>query len=67
MESDPSEQAPEKTAETPQAEANPTTPADSGPGLKEILKPSQPTDELEERRQSQSASGDLGMHIRAAS
>ncbi|MGA9762430.1 MAG: hypothetical protein WBQ14_08410 [Gaiellaceae bacterium] len=62
METGPLEQASQEEAQTAQVEENPTTPA---PGLKEILKPSQPTDELEERRQPK-VSGELGMHLRVA-
>jgi len=66
METEPSEQAPEKASETPQGAETPATPADSSPGLAEILKPSQSADELEERRQSQIAAGELGLHLRVA-
>jgi hypothetical protein len=66
MEDEPSEPASKEPTETPQAEANPSTTADSSPGLKEILKPPQATDELVERRQPKGASGDLGMHLRVA-
>ena len=66
METEPSEQAPGKASETPQGAETPATPADSSPGLAEILKPSQSADELEERRQSQIAAGELGLHLRVA-
>ena len=66
MESEPSELAPEQTAAIPQEAENPTTPDGSGTGLTEILKPVQPPDELEERREPTGASGELGMHLRVA-
>jgi hypothetical protein len=62
METEPLEQASQEVAETPQEMKN-STPA---PGLKEILRPSQSTDELEERRQPKGVSGELGMHLRVA-
>lgn len=67
MEPAPSEQTPEMTAETPQETENPSTTADSSPGLKETLAVPKPADELDERRQSQGTSGDLGLHLRVAS
>jgi len=55
------EEAPETTAETT------TEPTDTAPGLKKILEPSAPTDELEERREAQETPGELGLHLRKAS
>jgi hypothetical protein len=66
MDPEPVEQAPEKIAETPQGAENPAPPADPAPGLKEILKPSQLADQLEERRQPNAVSGELGMQLRVA-
>ncbi|GEM_PF-1048682 len=66
MGDEPSEPAPKDSAETPQAEATPSTTVDSSPGVKEILKPAQASNELEEHRQPKGASGDLGMHLRVA-
>jgi len=63
METEPSGQASKETAQVPQDAESPTTPA---PDLKEILRPSQPADELEERRQPEAVSGELGMHLRVA-
>jgi hypothetical protein len=57
METEPSELA---SSESAQISATPA------PGLTEILKPSQSADELEERRQPDAASGELGMHLRVA-
>jgi len=53
----------EQSAETPQKADSPSAPA---PGLKEILMPSQPADELDERRQPKGVAGELGMHLRVA-
>lgn len=61
MESTSTEQAPETTAETP------TTPSETAPGLKEILRPSESTDELDERRKAQEAVGELGLSLHKAS
>ena len=62
METEPLEQASQEVTETPQEMTN-STPA---PELKEILRPSRSTDELEERRQPKGVSGELGMHLRVA-
>jgi SLT domain-containing protein len=62
METEPLEQASQEVTETPQEMKNPTP----APELKEILRPSQSTDELEERRQPKGVSGELGMHLRVA-
>jgi len=66
METEPSEQAPETAAGTSQDAATPVAPVASSPELKEILRPSHPADELEERREPKGISGDLGMHLRVA-
>ena len=66
METEPSEQVPEKAAETPLGAENPTPIAGSDSGPKELLKPSQPADELDDRRQPNGVAGDLGMHLRVA-
>jgi SLT domain-containing protein len=63
METEPSEPASSESAQIPQEAQSYATPA---PGLAEILKPSQSADELEERRQPNAASGELGMHLRVA-
>jgi hypothetical protein len=67
MGAEPSEETPEKTAETPQEAENPSTTGDSSPGLKETLALPKPADELDERQQPQSIFGDLGLHLRIAS
>jgi len=56
----------EQSAEAPQKTDSPSAPADPVPGLKEILNPSQPADELDERRQPKGVAGELGMHLRVA-
>jgi hypothetical protein len=66
MQDEPGERTPEESAESPQAATNPSTPADSSPGLKETLKPAQATDELDDRWKSQQVAGELGLHLRVA-
>jgi len=68
MEADtePSEQATGKAGETPREAENSIATTDTGPGLKEILKPSQSADESKESREPKGAAGDLGMHLRVA-
>jgi len=64
MESEPNELISEDSPDAP-APADIPPAAAAAPELAEILKPSQPPDELEERRPPD-APGELGMHLRVA-
>ena len=65
----PIEQAREETPETPQPQGADIRDAPEGSGTvpKVSPKPSEPNDELDERRQTRVVAGEIGMHLRVAS
>jgi hypothetical protein len=66
METTPIEQAREETPETPQGADNRDASEGSGTVPEASPKPSEPSNELDERRQTRVVAGEIGMHLRVA-
>jgi len=66
METAPIEQAREETSETQQGADNRSASVGSGTVSEASPKPSEPSDELDNRRQTRVVAGEIGMHLRVA-